>query len=76
MLRVTQAIFTIAEVKGWSLYTCFPKERNKYKGQLVLLADLVGGREEAQRLLGYSCSNTASGWGLLQNIALEFPMFG
>lgn len=51
MLRVTQAIFTIAEVKGWSLYTCFPKERNKYKGQLVLLADLVGGREATGLLL-------------------------
>lgn len=49
--------FTIEEVKGWSSHTCFPT--NKYKGQLVLLADLVGEREKGQRLLGFS-------WSILQ----------
>ena len=43
---MTHAVFTIEEVKGRSSYTCFPKERNNYKGQLVLLADLVAGRKE------------------------------
>lgn len=37
---MAQAIFTIEEVKGWSSYARFPK---KYKGQLAVPTDLVGG---------------------------------
>lgn len=37
---VTWAIITTEEVKGRGSYTCLAKVRKKYKGQLVLLADL------------------------------------
>lgn len=39
---VTQNIFTLEEVNGWSSHPHFPKERKTEKGQITLPAGLVG----------------------------------